>query len=85
MRDFWLQEYEKWKKEQKKEEKVPETKQEEWRFQWGDVVPKQGYNSFSEYIRDAACLVGDNETKPLSEILEEDGQFRYYFGIKQLI
>lgn len=85
MRDYWLQEYEKWKKEQPVQKTKEEQKSEEWRFQWGDVVPRQGWTKYSEYIRDAACLISTHETDIPARLVEEDGEYYYYFGIKKEI
>jgi len=36
---------------------VIEPEKEYWYFKFGDVVPKQGYQTFRKYYQDAACQV----------------------------
>lgn len=52
MGDFFLQQYNDWKKNQNNIAKEQQTENYHYyRFVYGDLAPKQAYNSYSKYIQ----------------------------------
>jgi len=71
--------YEEFLKSQKSTKEEDKT---EWKFKFGDITPKQGYNTYEQYIKDGACQRTPRESKFTNTVKENLNQkTKRKFGI----